>query len=245
MGEDDNEKGQHTGAGSARDGHQSQGSHGTYWPEDLGGGPLQGAQDDLDDEWEGEAEPLDQPAPLGFYANPPTHRPYNQRTDDTWEAIRTDYLAGDPAQVVADRYGVGLSTLRLRAAREHWRRRDQPDPEPFILDEDAPAPDLETMARHALARMDHAIKKGRPAEAASWMRTWRALTPTWTAPPPTQSPAPKREDTCTAITRLSREIESIAKDAAAHIDTLTPADQARIDARLSALFAQLDALKTD
>ena len=176
---------------------------------------------------------------LGFYANPPTHRPYNQRTDDTWEAIRTNYLAGDPAQVVADRYGVGLSTLRLRAAREHWRRRDQPDPDPFILDEDAPAPDLETLAKHALARMDHAIKKGRASEAASWMRTWRALTPLEATHEATPAPPQKSEHRYDAMSRLLREAEAISKDVIKNFDHITPADRARIDARLTAILTEI------
>lgn len=197
-------------------------------------------------------EPLDQVAPLGVWANPPEPHPYKLRSDDTWQAIRTDYLAGDPAQVVAERYGVGLSTLRARAAREHWRRRDQPDPEPFSLDEGAPAPDLDTLSRHALARMDLAIRKGRAAEAASWMRTWRSLaSPPVASPPVSSPPAPatgptpppaRRPDVIDQITDIALEAERIVQETARRLPTLTAADRAEIDARVEALMARMPGL---
>ncbi len=48
---------------------------------------------------------------------------------DLWARARTDYLAGESAPVVAERYGLALRTLRRRAAVEGWRRADQPVPE--------------------------------------------------------------------------------------------------------------------
>ena len=188
-------------------------------------------------------EGFDDPAPtLGHYADPPRKPLGNPRlrSPETWEAIREDYMAGEPAYRLAADYGVGVSTIRARAAMEGWRRCDLPEPEPFVLDENAPAPDLEDMARHALARMDHAIKKGRPTEAASWMRTWRALTS-----PPSSSdliggPLPKQPDPVDRVLKVSTELEQIAKQALRDFDTLTPADQSRIDARLNHLLAQLN-----
>ena len=43
-----------------------------------------------------------------------------------WKAVRADYLAGLSAADCCRRHGVGLTALRLRAAREGWRRADQP-----------------------------------------------------------------------------------------------------------------------
>ena len=43
-----------------------------------------------------------------------------------WKEVRADYLAGLSAADCCRRHGVGLTALRLRAAREGWRRADQP-----------------------------------------------------------------------------------------------------------------------
>ena len=48
---------------------------------------------------------------------------------DPWTRARADYLAGDSAPVVAERYGLSLRSLRRRAATEGWRRADQMAPE--------------------------------------------------------------------------------------------------------------------
>lgn len=224
----------------------------TYVPAHIRPSYLDDLEAERAEQEEDEPEPLDQPAPLGVWANPPEPHTYNLRSDDTWEAIRTDYLAGDPAQVVAERYGVGLSTLRARAAREHWRRRDQPDPDPFVLDEDAPAPDLDSLSRHALARMDHAIRRGRAAEAASWMRTWRSLASPPVASPPVSSPPAlatgptpppaRRPDVIDQITDIALEAERIVQETARRLPTLTAADRAEIDARVEALMARMPGL---
>ena len=43
---------------------------------------------------------------------------------DVWALAQRDYLAGDPAAVVAERYGLSERTLQRRAARDGWRRSD-------------------------------------------------------------------------------------------------------------------------
>ena len=48
---------------------------------------------------------------------------------DPWTRARADYLAGQSAPVVAERYGLSLRSLRRRAATEGWRRADQLAPE--------------------------------------------------------------------------------------------------------------------
>lgn len=50
-------------------------------------------------------------------------------TAETWALIRSDYLSGVTAPVVAERYGVPERTLRRRAALEGWRRADAPIPD--------------------------------------------------------------------------------------------------------------------
>ncbi len=63
---------------------------------------------------------------------------------DTWLAVRRDYLAGYSAQACEERYGVKEATLRDRAAREGWRRKDRkvrkveplhPEPDPAQVQE--------------------------------------------------------------------------------------------------------------
>jgi hypothetical protein len=107
-------------------------------------------------------------------------RPHRVRTEETWAQAREDYAAGYSAPEVAERYGVGVSTLRERASREGWRRSDLPDPpRPSFEDEDAadqdpPAPgeDLAAVARKAAAR---AVRRGRLAEARGWLKLTREL----------------------------------------------------------------------
>lgn len=92
--------------------------------------------------------------------------------DAVWARAREDYLAGEAAETVCARHGLGVSTLRARASAEGWRRADQPDPEPVDLDaeyEDGP-PSFDAMLRHAEVRLNRAVLRGRPAEASSWLR---------------------------------------------------------------------------
>jgi hypothetical protein len=52
--------------------------------------------------------------------------PHTPRPDpDIWTRAREDYLSGDSAPVVAERYGLSERTLRRRAAAEGWRRTDR------------------------------------------------------------------------------------------------------------------------
>ena len=48
---------------------------------------------------------------------------------DLWTRARADFLAGESAPVVAERYGLSVRSLRRRAAAEGWRRSDRMAPE--------------------------------------------------------------------------------------------------------------------
>jgi hypothetical protein len=97
---------------------------------------------------------------------------YRIRPPETWEAVRADYLAGDTAEYVAERYGVGLSALRQRARREGWRKADRPAPPPPEPPErdygHVPPGGLAHMARHRAGfAIDHrAAGRGRALDAA-------------------------------------------------------------------------------
>lgn len=59
-----------------------------------------------------------------------THDPENPTPPaDLWTRARADFLAGESAPVVAERYGLSLRSLRRRAAAEGWRRADRMAPE--------------------------------------------------------------------------------------------------------------------
>ncbi|MBL0947446.1 hypothetical protein [Brevundimonas sp.] len=102
---------------------------------------------------------------------------HHRASDATWARARADYLAGESASVVCDRYGMRVSTLRNRAAEEGWRRQDQPAPEPVDLEAELEAglPDYADMANHALIRLNRVILKGHATEAGRWMRLHRTL----------------------------------------------------------------------
>ena len=85
-----------------------------YWPYDWPGHDPDYDPDraSIDDECAGiftEREPRSRP--LGRSGQ---HR----ASDATWARARADYLAGESAAVVCDRYGMRVSTLRTRAAAE-------------------------------------------------------------------------------------------------------------------------------
>ena len=189
-------------------------------PADPGAAPLEGFGDD-----EGERTGADG---------------YRIRSDAVWTAARRDYLAGDAAEAVCVRYDLKLGTLRARAAREGWRRSDIEDVWPDPRDEapDAAPPDLTRMAAQALMRLNRALQRGRAVEAASWLRTWRALTD----PALLAAAEPKVEPTPAPLSTLEQdlqEVAAVARDAAA----LSPDDHASrraIEARLAALKARLD-----
>ncbi|MGV3578194.1 hypothetical protein [Brevundimonas sp.] len=50
----------------------------------------------------------------------------NRAPPEVWEAVKADYLAGLSGPDCCRRHGVTLSALRDRAARQGWRRSDQP-----------------------------------------------------------------------------------------------------------------------
>lgn len=105
-----------------------------------------------------------------------------------WDEIRADYLAGWSAPACCRRYGVGLSTLRGRAAEEGWRRTDQPwvgprgldrDDEGLALEESVDG-DLEKVGLGELSvvafqRMMRAVLHGDAMAALRWRRVHQAL----------------------------------------------------------------------
>jgi len=172
-------------------------------------------------------------------ADDPASDGYRVRSARTWTAARRDYLAGDAAEAVCARYDLKLGTLRARAAREGWRRSDIEDVWPDPQDE-APEtpPDLAQMAAQALMRLNRALQRGRAAEAASWLRTWRALGDPALLAAPTPDSAPEPDPAATLEADL-KAVAEVARDAA----LLSPDDDAgriAIEARLTALKARLD-----
>lgn len=110
---------------------------------------------------------------------PPADAPAGHaiHSPETWAMARRDYLAGDSAPQVCDRYGLNESTFSDRARREGWRKCDQPDPPPLPDDdpEDGEPVDCAALAEDALVRVRRALRRGRAAEAASWMRLHEKL----------------------------------------------------------------------
>lgn len=108
--------------------------------------------------------------------------------DEVWAAVRDDYLAGMSAPEACRRHGVGLTALRLRAAREGWRRADQPwtppdrlDPwdEGVALDEavggDLDQVELPQLSWIAFRRMMRAVLRGDAVDALRWRRVREAM----------------------------------------------------------------------
>ncbi len=131
---------------------------------------------------EPEPDPAPHPAPL-----------------DIWAMARRDYLAGDPASAVAERYGLNERTLHRRAARDGWRRSDaevrQALPEwrhrmkaqyAAALDDPSlelvreahrsgqldllAAPDSTTLRLFAFRQAAECAAMGHPGQAVVWMR---------------------------------------------------------------------------
>ncbi len=197
--------------------------------------------DDPDDRPDPGLSPDPDPSP-----DPAQTAGYRVRSDAVWAAARRDYLAGDTAEAVCDRYQLKSGTLRARAAREGWRRSDMEDvwPAPHDEDDDPPnaaPPDLTQMAAQALMRLDRALRRGRAAEAASWLRTWRALSSVDLADPAllaATAPEPAPDPAATLEVDL-KAVAEVARDAAA----LSPHDHAgrlAIETRMAALKARLD-----
>lgn len=89
-----------------------------------------------------------------------------------WAQARRDYADGDPAAEVCERYGLGLSTLRARAAAERWRRCDEPENDPPTPDEKLEQRRFKASELTGLAcsRLDWAIRANRVRDAQSWSR---------------------------------------------------------------------------
>jgi hypothetical protein len=106
----------------------------------------------------------------------PAYIPIDPRSPDpdfrpgaVWTQARTDYLAGESAPRVCQRYELALSTFRTRMRVEGWRRCDQKDEEvePRELDPAPPTPELVDQAWRAMA---DALKRGRAYEARTFLR---------------------------------------------------------------------------
>ena len=61
-------------------------------------------------------------------------RPRKLRSEETWQAVRRGWEAGETAASLARRYDVGLSNLWRRRASERWKRRETADPDPEPLE---------------------------------------------------------------------------------------------------------------
>lgn len=120
------------------------------------------------------------------HPQPPRGR--HQAPDEIWAEVRADYLAGLSAPACCRRYGVGLTALRDRAAREGWRRRDQPWVAPNNLDiedegvqlEEEVDGDLDRVEPSHLAwvahrRMLRAVMRGQATEALRWNRVEQVM----------------------------------------------------------------------
>ena len=123
-------------------------------------------------------------------ADGPPQTPANPRSapDEVWARVQEDYLIGMPAKEVCRRHGVGLTALRDRAARDGWRRCDQPWTPPPLLDPDDEGVALEARVGGDLdkvelydlnyvaqRRMMRAAMRGDAAEALRWRRVRQAL----------------------------------------------------------------------
>lgn len=98
---------------------------------------------------------------------------YRIRSPETWDRAREAYLAGETAESVCSRFDLSLRTFRACAADQSWRRCDQPDPEPFEIEEDAEVDDEVSDAdlrRLARDRMALAARRGLVGEALRWAR---------------------------------------------------------------------------
>ena len=109
--------------------------------------------------------------------------------DDVWDQVREAYLGGLSAPACCRQFGVGLTALRNRAARDGWRRSDMPwqpptnhlDPEDegVKLEEDIRG-DLDMLHPFMLShvaerRMMRAILRGDATEAMRWHRIYQAM----------------------------------------------------------------------
>ena len=95
------------------------------------------------------------------------------------------------------------------------------------------------MAAQALKRLNRALQRGRAAEAASWLRTWRALSSVSLGDPALLAAAEPKPEPLSTLEQDLQEVAAVARDAAA----LSPDDHAgrrAIEARMVALKTRLD-----
>ena len=115
-------------------------------------------------------------------------RPYRLRPAETWDRAREDYLSGDDAYTVCDRYDIGLSNLRRRAKAEGWRRADQVDVhlddafDEAFNDECGDYAEPTGVMQSSLSTSVHLAEEGRITEAARWLRYHRSLLETLISP---------------------------------------------------------------
>ncbi|MNJ20800.1 hypothetical protein D3C77_151400 [compost metagenome] len=97
------------------------------------------------------------------------------------------------------------------------------------------------MAAQALMRLNRAVRRGRAAEAASWLRTWRALSEALALDSaPAAAPAPPAApDPFAALEADLNEIAALAVEAVA-LDVDDLAGRRAIEARIQALQARID-----
>jgi hypothetical protein len=124
--------------------------------------------------------PAARPAPI-----PRARRPAPK---NVWDAVRADYMAGLPAHECCRRHGVTIAALRSRAARNGWRRIDQPwvpantlspDDEGVMLEQrtqgDLDRIDTGELIFVAHRRMQRCVLRGDAAGALRWRRVSQAL----------------------------------------------------------------------
>lgn len=109
--------------------------------------------------------------------------------DEVWDLVREAYLGGLSAPTCCRMFGVGLTALRTRAARDGWRRADMPwAPPSSHLDPEDEGVQLETdiggdldllhpfmLSRVAERRMMRAVLRGDATEVLRWHRIYRAM----------------------------------------------------------------------
>ena len=120
--------------------------------------------------------------------SPLTHANPRVAPDEVWARVQADYVGGLPASEACRRHGVGLTALRNRAAREGWRRSDQPwtppnrlhpDDEGALLEAqvcgDLDQVEMRELSFIAQRRMMRAVLRGDASEALRWRRVRIAL----------------------------------------------------------------------
>ena len=105
-----------------------------------------------------------------------------------WDGVRHDYLSGLPAHECCRRHGVTIAALRARAARQGWRRIDQPWVPPNALPAEDEGVQLEQRSEGDLDRIDvselgfvahrrmlRCVLRGDAAGALRWRRVEKML----------------------------------------------------------------------